>query len=284
MRKFIYRIPFIRSGDGKSVNWFAVMVVLFMFVVIPLSCMRTFKTDTKPVESSEISKDSKDSETTELVRPDFTAFKNITKRKTAFFKYLRPIVREENTRISRDRQRLLSLYVKNTENPGLSEKDRKWLKHLGEEYGVNVKFKDDNTWRKLIRRVDIVPERIALVQAAVESKWGTSRFAVKGNSFFGEWCFTKDCGIVPKKREEGKYHEVKSFNSVRQSVQSYLMNLNTHPAYWSFRTRRYVLRLQGKPLVGSMLVPGLLQYSERRDDYVQQIRNMMEQNRNLLDG
>jgi len=276
-----YRIPFFGGRDGRPVNWLSVTVALFIFVMVPLSCMKALRTDANPVKPTQALKIS---EALEPVRPDFTAINNIAERKMAFFTYLRPIIREENFSISKDRQKLLLLYIKSTGRPGLSAKDRKWLDGLGEKYGVNLKIKDDNSWRKLIKRVDIVPERIALVQSAVESQWGTSRFATEGNSFFGEWCFSKDCGEVPERREEGKYHEVESFYTVRDSVQSYLMNLNTHPAYRSFRTRRYALRLQGMPLDGTILVPGLEQYSERREEYVQQIREMMEQNKDLLDG
>ena len=41
------------------------------------------------------------------------------------------------------------------------------------------------------------------MQAANESAWGTSRFARIGLNFFGQWCYSKGCGMVPKRRNTG---------------------------------------------------------------------------------
>ena len=35
--------------------------------------------------------------------------------------------------------------------------------------------------------MDMIPVSIALAQAAKESGWGTSRFALEGNAIFGQW-------------------------------------------------------------------------------------------------
>ena len=45
--------------------------------------------------------------------------------------------------------------------------------------------------------MDIIPVSIAIAQAAKESGWGTSRFALEGNAMFGQWTWGKD-GIEPK--------------------------------------------------------------------------------------
>ena len=65
---------------------------------------------------------------------------------------------------------------------------------------------DGGALDKLKRRVDIVPPSLALAQAAEESGWGTSRFAIKGNSLFGQWDFSGK-GIKPKEQraELGNY-------------------------------------------------------------------------------
>ena len=42
---------------------------------------------------------------------------------------------------------------------------------------------------ELMLRVDVLPVSLALAQAANESAWGTSRFALQGNNIFGQWCY-----------------------------------------------------------------------------------------------
>ena len=79
---------------------------------------------------------------------------------------------------------------------------------------------DQDIINELILRVDVIPVSLALAQAANESAWGTSRFALEGNNVFGQWCYKKGCGIVPAERRSGATHEVKSFTSVERSVQA----------------------------------------------------------------
>ena len=73
----------------------------------------------------------------------------------------------------------------------------------------------------------------------MESGWGESRFAQQGNNLFGEWCFTKGCGIVPSQRKEGATHEVRRFDSVDDALASYMHNLNTGHAYKALRVARF---------------------------------------------
>ena len=127
----------------------------------------------------------------------------------------------------------------------------------------------------LLRRVDVVPVSLALAQAAKESGWGTSRFVREGNNLFGEWCFEEGCGIVPKARAPGRRHEVRSFESPQASVESYLRNINTHPGYRSLRGARKAQRETRKDLSGVALARELSQYSERREDYVTEVRNLI---------
>ena len=49
-------------------------------------------------------------------------------------------------------------------------------------------------------RMDIIPVSIALAQAANETGWGTSRFALEGNALFGQWTWSKK-GITPKNKD-----------------------------------------------------------------------------------
>lgn len=212
--------------------------------------------------------------------PDFDSIERIPARKQAFFEYLAPIVRSENERIAERRRRLLELAEAGS--PGWF--DRRWLARLSSEY--EVEWDPDAPLERidlLIKRVDIVPVALALVQAATESGWGRSRFAVEGNNLFGHWCYRRGCGIIPARRSSDAGHEVAAFDSVRQSVARYLHNLNTHDAYEPLRRIRARLRRQDRGLDAVALAEGLESYSERREAYVEEIKTVIRVNRPILE-
>jgi Bax protein len=144
-------------------------------------------------------------------------------------------------------------------------------------------YPTDEFWDLLKRRIDFVPIDLVLAQSANESAWGTSRFVIMGNALFGQQTFSQDFpGIIPYNRRPGTKHSVEKFKSVRQSVRSYINNLNTHPAYLAFRLLRSLARSRGKIPDGQFLAAGLAQYSERREDYIRDIRTMISVNRDLM--
>lgn len=206
--------------------------------------------------------------------PDFT-IENVKARKEAFFSYLMPIAEHHNARIREDRAWLLE--ISDEESLGFFEKRR--LRRLAREYRVDLDaMSREDALVLLLRRVDVVPESLVLVQAAKESAWGRSRFAREGNALFGEWCFEQGCGMVPKARPAGRRHEVEAFETVHDSVQSYLRNLNTNKSYRDFRVARRELRQQGNALTGAALAEHLDSYSERGEIYTQEVKRMIVQN------
>ncbi len=192
-----------------------------------------------------------------------------------------PIIREENNRVLKQRKRLLRLHEQYENGSWLWWWDRRWLNGLVSEYEVE-RPDDPDQWQTLLSRVDIVPLDLALVQAAKESGWGASRFVREGNSMFGERCFDEGCGIVPGKRRPGAEHEVQAFQSVAESVRSYIHNINTHDAYNNFRRLRSRLRKEGSALDGYSLAGALPLYSERRTNYIIEIRHMIKENMHLM--
>ena len=123
----------------------------------------------------------------------------------------------------------------------------------------------------------------ALLQAAIESAWGTSRFAREGNNLFGQWCFSPGCGIVPDERPIGEGYEVASFETVLESVASYMRNLNTGWAYRELREIREQMRLDGRQPDPAEFADGLLSYSERGPVYIEVIRSMLRHNAEVID-
>jgi len=200
-------------------------------------------------------------------------------KKQQFFAHMKPLVVSENKRILQLRQKITHLKTLSELNP----LQQKWLQHAASAYGFNVPNQPSyQQWQTLLVRVDIIPLEMALVQAANESAWGQSRLALQGNNYFGQWCYKKGCGMVPKQRVAGASHEVRRFDNVHQSVRAYLRNINTSPAYAEFRSIRHSLRVQSKPLDAHVLVMGLKSYSERGMAYVRTIQSMIRSNRALI--
>ncbi len=209
--------------------------------------------------------------------PDFKSFTDVRQMKHAFFAFLMPIVVKENQAIMERRKRLQGLRGKGTPTGA----DKQWLDRLAENYRMPTsKTPYDNAWFDgMMARVDVIPPSLALAQAANESGWGRSRFSRTANNYFGQWCFTKGCGIVPSARSKGATHEVQKFRRVTDSVVSYMHNLNSHPAYQGLRDARVKARNANKDVLGHDLAVGLVKYSERGDDYVKEIRDMIRINK-----
>lgn len=215
--------------------------------------------------------------------PEFSGIKDAKEKKNQFFAYMRPIIEKENERIIRKRERLLALHQKHIDKEPLSGKDLRFINRLFTEYEVNrTSASPDYAWTVLLRRVDILPVELAMVQAAKESAWGTSRFAQKANNMFGQWCFVKGCGLVPKNRIPGSKHEVKKFRSANESVRAYMHNLNTFYAYNELRSLRFKQRQSGLIPDFNTLLPGLISYSEQGEIYIEELRAMLQANRTFI--
>ncbi|WP_423186714.1 glucosaminidase domain-containing protein [Alishewanella sp. d11] len=215
--------------------------------------------------------------------PDFNAIVDVTEKKKAFFDYLRPYIRQENQRLLLLRSDLQKIMEKKQKNLRLQLEDYAFLYSLYDEFRLEVTESDLNTLNELLLRVDIIPESLVLVQAANESAWGTSRFAVEGYNFFGQWCFREGCGMVPLQRAEDQFHEVARFDSPAQAIRSYFYNLNTFHTYEPLRQIRAQLRAENKPISAEALAQGLMAYSERGSEYIAEITSMIRFNRHLLE-
>lgn len=211
--------------------------------------------------------------------PDFKKFKSVTRKKRAFFAYMRHFSTLANDHILAQRNRLIDLRKTYIKNDKLSKSEKSFVSHMASQYKLDawdIAKKAD--WRKLLLRVDIIPSSLLLAQSAKESAWGTSRFAREGNNMFGQWCFIPHCGIVPKKRGADKTHEVQKFPSVLDSVKAYIFNLNTNSNYHEFRLKRGMLRANNQLLSGLVLAEGLRNYSQRRGSYVMEIKKFISSN------
>ena len=190
-----------------------------------------------------------------------------TKREL-FIKIVLPLILDENNKIAEDRKKLFQILGKNFNTVG----ERVWLKRRFKEYKI-----EDKDFSKLKMRMDIIPVSIALAQAANESGWGTSRFALEGNALFGQWTWSKK-GISPKNKNPDQSHKILQFQILKASVRAYKNNLNTHNAYKEFREVRAQLRQEGKQIIGLDLTKYIKNYAAIGEKYVTIIEGIIEQN------
>jgi Bax protein len=214
--------------------------------------------------------------------PDFSATGDIEDRKREFTDFLRPIIDAENDQILRQRERMLALGERFARWQQLPMDDILWLQRLGREYGLPwFAVHHEKDWHELKLRVDIIPAPLALAQAAHESGWGMSRLARLSRGIYGEYCYRAGGGIAPDNRGPGDVREYEVFETVNESVRSYMHNLNAVPVYGLLRLLRYQQRQAGETVDGFVLAAGLRYYSERGEEYVQDIRRMLWSNREL---
>lgn len=209
--------------------------------------------------------------------PDFASIKDVTEKKHSFFEFMYPIIEQENAHILRLRNAIKNLSEKQFEQ--LTPEETQWLMTVSDKYKLDYEQITPTVFNDLQARVDFIPPSLALTQAALESGWGSSRFSKQGNNLFGQWCFSKGCGIVPNSRDEGRDHEVADFDTVNESVRAYLHNLNTFGHYTNLRQVRSQKRLNGEPVKGTDLAATMLSYSEEGEEYVRKITKFMMQNK-----
>lgn len=193
---------------------------------------------------------------------------SIPLKQSVFFRTMATMALEVNEEILQQRRKLLSIDMQQA----LSADDQEWLRKMMATYRVS-KRKGPYSPAKLAElriRVDIIPPSLTLVQAAIESAWGSSRFAREGNALFGQW--TKPGrGIKAKKGDAW----LATFANPHESVAAYCLNLNSHPSYSVFRVARAEMRREGRPLNGIELAMHLEKYSAKGVEYTSLVQNMI---------
>jgi Bax protein len=209
--------------------------------------------------------------------PDFSKYFDVKQKKVAFFSYLAPHVKQINSELTQQRNFILGLQHYPTQG-----KDETRLLNMAKKFKVETELDFVELKHQLLLRVDELPIELVLMQAANESAWGTSRFALDANNLFGQWCFSKGCGVVPSGRPAGEKYEVRKFKHPVDSIRSYYHNLNTGYAYEDLRKIRAKLRKNNKQLDPSVIADGLLSYSTRREAYIEELKSMIRINKKYI--
>ncbi|WP_291946985.1 glucosaminidase domain-containing protein [Campylobacter sp.] len=140
------------------------------------------------------------------------------------------------------------------------------LIELKEKYRIKNLY-DIQEYQKKIQKI---PKSLAIAQAIIESATGTSRFVKEANNLFGEWTWGEK-GLVPKERSLNKTHKIRIFDTLEESVDSYVLNLNRHYAYEDFRIWRQSILKKREKLDGKEAARYLEKYSEIKNKYIQLI-------------
>ena len=204
----------------------------------------------------------------DLLPEEIKMIENSSQRKNLFIQIVLPLILDENNQIKLDRKKLFVVLNKNNN----SDAEQKWLNMKFKQYGV--KNKDLST---LKIRMDEIPVSLAIAQAAKETGWGTSRFALEGNALFGQWTFSGD-GIKPKFSDNDKNHKVMKFQILKASVRAYQRNLNTHSSYKKFRKLRAQSRDNDEKLDSLILADCLDQYAATGVEYTKTLKKIILQN------
>ena len=199
---------------------------------------------------------------------DLDEISNVKLKKETFIKIVLPLVVAENQKILNDKSKLEKIVKRKNQ----TEKQKLWLNQKFKEYKIN-----DKNLAELDRRMDIIPISIALAQAAKESGWGTSRFALEGNAIFGQWTWDGS-GIAPLDRSKEKKHKILRFPILRASVKAYKNNINTHKGYKEFRKKRFQLRKKNRQIAGLQLIHSLDRYAQTGQEYTKTLEKIILQN------
>ena len=235
------------------------------------------KTETVLNLFKDVEYDLRDVRSQKLVKPiyftqfprDLDALQNTKLKKETFIKIVLPLVVAENEKILADRAKLKIL----SEKKYTTDLEKQWIRQKLLEYKVK---KGD--LKELLIRMDVIPTSIALAQAAKESGWGTSRFALEGNAIFGQWTWSGQ-GIAPLDRDSNKKHKILKFPILRASVKAYQNNLNTHKSYIKFREKRNNLREKNNKISGLELTNTLNNYAQTGSEYTKILNQIIKQNK-----
>jgi Bax protein len=189
---------------------------------------------------------------------------DISVKKRVFLHTLLPVVLTALQEIDNERDIVLAIIEKQNQGLPLDSREQRILSSKIRKYRAV-----DN--EELLVKLNRIPVSLILAQAAVESSWGSSRFTRDGNNLFGMWTWGER-GIVPERRDEGQTHKVRIYDSILDSVRSYILTLNRHTAYEPFRTVRQ------ESTDSLSLINGLKAYSSRGEAYIEELARVITYN------
>ncbi len=205
----------------------------------------------------------------------YQKIKDTKRKKAAFISIMLPKIHQANYKIIQERHFIESFFKKVIFlNSSRSRKDIEKLFKLAQKY----KIKDVYDVKAYLKRIDLIPVSLVLAQGALESAWGKSRFAREANNIFGQWTYQSK-GLVPKNRVAGKRHKIKIFDSIGDSIEAYMLNLNRNKAYKKFRNKREKETHLRHIFTGIAAADTMEKYSGIGKEYNEILKKMIRKNR-----
>jgi uncharacterized FlgJ-related protein len=212
----------------------------------------------------------------------------VRQKKEIFYRFMLPLILHANDMVMDRRAGLMRMQAMLENGEEIPEQDMEALREGAvllriasrDEAALLTPSSDrlSDVLEEALYKLDIIPAGLALGQAAYESGYGTSRFAVQGNALFGQWTYGGK-GLVPEQQRKNLGdHRIAAFDWPFDSVRGYFINLMSHPAYEDFRRMRARLRAEGKSLDSLVLADGLTSYSERGQAYVDTLKSIIRVN------
>jgi len=184
-------------------------------------------------------------------------------KKIAFVDLLLPKIKQAEKEILSDRVFIKKFFKKYMFTYSLKSRvNLKRLIKLAKKYRIKQMYNE----HEYLEKIDLIPVSLVLAQSAVESAWGSSRFAREGNNIFGEWTWGKK-GMIPEGRDKNAKHKLRIFNTLDESIRRYMLNLNRHRSYKEFRRLRARHRAEGKVFTGLIAATTMTNYSQMRKAY-----------------
>ncbi|GAB5531059.1 MAG: glucosaminidase domain-containing protein [Roseivirga sp.] len=135
---------------------------------------------------------------------------------------------------------------------------------------VNYKTSDTTA---ILRGLETHPNSIVLAQAAIESGWGNSRIFGEGNNLFGIWSYNSHEPRIPARiQRDGQTIYLRKYADISESISDYFRTLGRSRHYAKFR------RARSQSSDVEKLIPHLINYSERKEAYINQLRTMIRYN------
>ena len=260
-KNFLYNLRF----------WITAAVVIIIGAIFYLS-KKVDKTiliiDYVTVEKVEDIKPIKDSLVLPILYSDVKLLNDLDTelRKKKFVDVLLPTILIYHYELGRTSEKVKILQEKSRYSVKWTSEDSLFIQSLFDGY----KTKNFN---ELLKRMQPPPISLAIAQAALESGWGSSRFFKEANNVFGIWSFSEnDERIVASGSREGESIFLKKYSNLLGSVEDYHLLLASSERYSEFRDC-----IQRDNNVFE-LIWLLTSYSERREEYVIMLRNVIVAN------
>lgn len=202
---------------------------------------------------------------------------DLNRKKKAFVRALLPVVMVAREEVMEERQRLLTIIDELGGPQGLTfyPGRQEWQVAIARDQALFInelcrKYRTQDA-EELLNRVNVLPVSLMLAQGALESSWGSSRFANQANNLFGMWTWGKK-GLVPARRAANRSHKIAVYDSVLDSVRAYMLTINRVGAYADLR------RIRRHSMDAAVVAEGLINYSAQKGVYVTSLQSLIKSN------